>query len=78
MAQLEGKVAVVTGAAQGIGRAIADGLAAERVETRGEMAVRPVCLDERHRRRDRPPEPASESALQERHRVRPDHRRDPS
>jgi NAD(P)-dependent dehydrogenase (short-subunit alcohol dehydrogenase family) len=27
MAQLEGKVAVVTGAAQGIGRAIADGLA---------------------------------------------------
>jgi NAD(P)-dependent dehydrogenase (short-subunit alcohol dehydrogenase family) len=29
MAQLEGKVAIVTGAAQGIGRAIADGLARE-------------------------------------------------
>jgi NAD(P)-dependent dehydrogenase (short-subunit alcohol dehydrogenase family) len=29
MGQLEGKVAVVTGAAQGIGRALADGLAAE-------------------------------------------------
>ncbi len=29
MSQLEGKVAVVTGAAQGIGRAIADGLAAQ-------------------------------------------------
>jgi NAD(P)-dependent dehydrogenase (short-subunit alcohol dehydrogenase family) len=29
MGSLDGKVAVVTGAAQGIGRALADGLAAE-------------------------------------------------